>query len=270
MISSSRQSECFDPWAAAENPREPRFGLPPDSALNPNDDRQWLMLIDPKALTRSSISHLLAEGAPTKRRSEDLAVWSVASLEECLSMKADSAGGLALILLNLGTACAGESRARLEIGRLRDTFPGLPIVLMSDCEHPRHILAALHAGVRGYIPTALAPVQIIQAIRLVRAGGTFIPSSVLAEFGEWRGNGGAPAARNGDEPVATLDEFTPRQSQVFRLLRQGKSNKVIAYELGMQESTVKVHVRQIMRKLKATNRTHAAFIAAGMAETGVG
>jgi DNA-binding NarL/FixJ family response regulator len=57
------------------------------------------------------------------------------------------------------------------------------------------------------------------------------------------------------------DGFTPRQLEVLRLLRQGKPNKIIAYELDVEESTVKVHVRHIMRKLKATNRTHAVVLA---------
>ena len=55
---------------------------------------------------------------------------------------------------------------------------------------------------------------------------------------------------------------------VLKLLEQGKSNKVIAYELGVEESTVKVHVRHIMKKLNATNRTHAAFLVHRGAGTG--
>lgn len=53
--------------------------------------------------------------------------------------------------------------------------------------------------------------------------------------------------------------FTPRQIAVLHRLRQGKANKIIAYELAMSESTVKVHVRNIMKKMSATNRTEAAY-----------
>jgi len=55
-------------------------------------------------------------------------------------------------------------------------------------------------------------------------------------------------------------EFSPRQLQVLELLQQGKQNKIIAYELGMCESTVKVHIRHIMRKLNARNRTQVVLL----------
>ena len=58
-----------------------------------------------------------------------------------------------------------------------------------------------------------------------------------------------------------LDIFTTRQAAVVEAVRQGKANKIIAYELNMRESTVKVHVRNIMKKLKAGNRTEVAYIA---------
>jgi DNA-binding NarL/FixJ family response regulator len=69
-----------------------------------------------------------------------------------------------------------------------------------------------------------------------------------------------------DARIRILQDLTPRQKEVLQLLRKGKSNKIIAYELNMQESTVKVHVRQIMKKLKAINRTHAVFLASQIME----
>ena len=65
------------------------------------------------------------------------------------------------------------------------------------------------------------------------------------------------AARDEAAPPAGL--LTPRQATVLSLLQQGKANKIIAYELGMSESTVKVHIRNIMRKIGATNRTQAIY-----------
>jgi DNA-binding NarL/FixJ family response regulator len=95
---------------------------------------------------------------------------------------------------------------------------------------------------------------LVGAIQLVEAGGTFIPASALT------------AAVQGKVTVEPLPEaeattyLTPRQAEVLALLRQGKPNKVIAYELSMCEGTVKVHVRNIMRRFKATNRTQLAFM----------
>jgi len=69
-----------------------------------------------------------------------------------------------------------------------------------------------------------------------------------------------------DEGVQNL--FTPRQAAVVEALRQGKPNKIIAYELDMRESTVKVHIRHIMKKLNATNRTQVAFMLTKMKSQG--
>ena len=102
----------------------------------------------------------------------------------------------------------------------------------------------------------------VEAVRLVRAGGTFVPASSLAA-----------ARRSGDAPTAprgTSGIFTARQAAVVDALRRGKANKVIAYELKMRESTVKVHVRNIMKKLNARNRTEVAFMTNELIKTGDG
>jgi DNA-binding NarL/FixJ family response regulator len=94
-------------------------------------------------------------------------------------------------------------------------------------------------------------------VRLVRAGGAFVPASSFM------------AASKSAEAFATDTPgrnrmFTERQTAVIEALRRGKANKVIAYELKMRESTVKVHVRNIMKKLRARNRTEVAFIASNV------
>ncbi len=108
----------------------------------------------------------------------------------------------------------------------------------------------MQCGARGYIPTATTSVAIaVEVVRLVRAGGTFVPPTSLQMMQH------SPLG-----PELTLEEpLTPRQLAVLEHLAQGKPNKVIAYELGMSESTVKVHVRTILKKVQATNRTEAAF-----------
>ena len=105
-------------------------------------------------------------------------------------------------------------------------------------------------GIRGFLATDVSLDIAIETMKFVRAGGVFVPADSLL------------AARS-NPSSASIEQclFTARQIAVLKLLRQGKSNKIIAYELTMCESTVKVHVRSIMKKLKAKNRTHAAFIA---------
>ena len=105
----------------------------------------------------------------------------------------------------------------------------------------------------------------IQSLRLVMSGGTSIPHSALVEIAEKTAELLKKECKNDASfDPAIFGSFTPRQLEVLQLLRKGESNKLIAYELGMQECTVKTHVREIMTKLKATNRTHAVFLLSQM------
>lgn len=131
-----------------------------------------------------------------------------------------------------------------------------PIILLSDSGGPKAILEALEWGARGYIPTQDTTLKLVlEIIRLVRAGGTFVPASSLAlRFTDRRGSAGASA----ESREAVGERFTPRQLAVLHHLKQGKANKTIARELAMSESTVKIHLRNIMKKMNASNRTEVA------------
>src|SRR5690606_25215554 len=107
-------------------------------------------------------------------------------------------------------------------------------------------------GVHGFIPSSVDIDVCIEAIGLAIAGGQFVPaSSVLA----MRGLLGSTCS---PRKVSSNSSFTARQAAVAEGLRRGKANKAIARELDLCESTVKVHIRNIMKKLGATNRTEVA------------
>jgi len=127
----------------------------------------------------------------------------------------------------------------------------VPVAMVSDHEDRGEVMAAFRAGVRGFVPSTLEPELALQALTFVLGGGTFFPPQVLDRPSRDVSQG----ARQG----GAVHTLTPRQLDVLALLREGKSNKLIARELAMCESTVKVHVRQIMRKLGAANRTQAAL-----------
>ena len=118
--------------------------------------------------------------------------------------------------------------------------------------------ASSKAGVIGLtLPAAreLAQVGIrvcAEVIDLTLAGGIFVPASSVLAVRQI-----LEAKTEIERPLAGL--FTLRQAEVVDALRRGKANKIIAYELNLRESTVKVHIRNIMKKLKATNRTEVAF-----------
>ena len=155
-----------------------------------------------------------------------------------------------------------------EVAALRRVFKDVPLVVMSDAEEgdsAETIRETLRNGARGYIPTRTTGIDVaVEAIRLVRVGGTFAPFDQLLLS--------RPSDAAAAPPLEAPPDYdlTARQLAVLSHLRQGKANKIIAYELGMSESTVKVHVRNIMRKMGVTNRTQAAFRAQAPSELGAG
>jgi DNA-binding NarL/FixJ family response regulator len=116
------------------------------------------------------------------------------------------------------------------------------------------MFGAIECGARGYIPASIGIDMLFHATNLTSAGGIFLPTSAVRSLQTYIKGKGAPVS-----PAVTPDLLTTRQAAVAEAIRQGKANKTIAYDLNMCENTVKVHVRNIMKKLKATNRTEAAF-----------
>lgn len=121
---------------------------------------------------------------------------------------------------------------------------GRPVALLSGDIPQATVEQAMRAGAAGFVPKSLAARSLLQAIRLMAAGEKFVPYSFLHQT-EARAN----------------SQFSQRELSVLRGICDGKPNKVIAAELGLQEVTVKVHVKSICTKLEARNRTHAAMIA---------
>ena len=155
----------------------------------------------------------------------------------------------AAILVNIGEQQLTVPAVAEEIRSLC-TATSLPIILLADSDDIAQIISALECGVKGYIPTSVSLDVCVEAISLSIAGGIFVPANSLLAMR-------SILARQSERPAAAF--FTDRQLAVAEALRRGKANKIIAYELNMQESTVKVHVRNIMKKVKASNRTEVAY-----------
>jgi DNA-binding NarL/FixJ family response regulator len=149
-----------------------------------------------------------------------------------------------------------------DLHRLICSAPQLPVVILSDDEDLQQIRAAIDAGARGYIPTSFKLAVAVEALRLVRAGGVFVPATSVMAAPQCHD---AVSPRLGEQSQAP--GFTPRQAAVVEAIAHGKANKLIARELDMCESTVKVHVRRIMKKLGAKNRTEVALMANGLASS---
>jgi len=123
-----------------------------------------------------------------------------------------------------------------------------PVIVLSSLDCHDFMVEAFDCGARGFIPTnSTTPVQVIEIIRFVNAGGTYVPPSSLSlkQFNRSSAN----------PPAVMIHQFTERELAILERLRQGKANKVIAHELSISESTIKIHIGNMMRKLNARNRT---------------
>ncbi|GGC67798.1 LuxR C-terminal-related transcriptional regulator [Chelatococcus reniformis] len=157
------------------------------------------------------------------------------------------------LLLFWANQLSSTSELEQQLAELKALALEIPFAVMSDQENPEAIVELMAGGARAFLPTSLSLDVIVKALHLVRAGGTFIPATCLAAMSN-------DGARSVPAPADLAGLFSPRQLAVARAMRKGMPNKIIAYELAMCESTVKVHVRNIMKKLKAKNRTEVAFL----------
>jgi len=208
-------------------------------------------LIDSKPLTRRSIEDLLAKAF------HEYAMVAVSTCEELLEIDERRTGKLNLVVVYIRDEGLTNTWVQSALELLRVRFPEASTVVLADKDDVDEVNRALTHGVRGYIPTSVEWEVAVAALRLISAGGTFVPADALR----------STAAKPDDQPEGERQrrpdglDLTPRELSVIDLLREGKPNKLIAARLDMQENTVKVHVRNILKKLNATNRTHAAFVA---------
>lgn len=134
---------------------------------------------------------------------------------------------------------------------LKSAGNGAKLVVVSAVENPRNIRNVLERGANGYISKRSESKILLNALKLVLDGGTYIPPVLLL-------HNNAMPERN------SVKNLTNRQSQVLGLVAQGLSNKQIAYEMGVSEATVKLHINALLRSVGANNRTQAVITAQKM------
>ena len=220
-------------------PRSPRFELSDD--IHRQDKSESLIYIDDRALTRDSVANQLAIWLP------EFSVVPIGSSDEIGVLTFDGrACSILYYTHSLRVECIEVLRS---LSVMQKMTAELRINLLSDLDRRENIIAALRHGVSGYLLTSLSLKIASEVIRLVHVGGTFIPVGSLLDT-----RGISPPERILASPTPELPGFTRRQIEVLGRLREGKQNKAIAFELNMAESTVKVHLQHLMRKLQANNR----------------
>ena len=203
-----------------------------------------VLLVDDHVLFRQGLIHLL-DGLDS-----NLTFVEADGVSDDLDRK----GPIDLVLLDMhmhgpeGTDAVAATRTKL---------PSATIVVISGDEDPTLIKRCIELGASGFIPKSSTQSVLITALRLVLAGGVYLPIPVLRASSNSR-----------EAPVAAAKErlelagLSPRQLEVLRMAIRGKSNKVIARELDVSEGTVKTHLSQAFRALQVANRTEAVYRAA--------
>lgn len=210
-----------------------------DGSAMLTDQAKRVLIADDHPLYRAALQTILPRACSGAQVAE------AACQDEVMNQVAsDSDFDLIVLDLNLPGA-TGLSCLRY----VHDAAPLTPIIVVSGNDDPATMSEARLAGAAGYVPKSAPGDVLVQAIRLVMAGGTYLPAAAALRHSMSLGS--TPA-----DPIG--EPLTSRQLRVLRLLTQGLSNKQIARDLEISEITVKAHVSAIFRKLGVSNRTQAA------------
>jgi DNA-binding NarL/FixJ family response regulator len=128
---------------------------------------------------------------------------------------------------------------------IRTEFPEARIIMLTTFEGDIEIQRSLEAGARGYLLKSMPPNELVEVIRQVNAGKKRIPAELAAQLAEHMGD----------------EALTEREIEVLQHIARGNRNRDIAKQLFISEETVKVHIKHIMEKLRASDRTQAVAIA---------
>jgi DNA-binding NarL/FixJ family response regulator len=211
-----------------------------------SDEQTTILIIDRRALYRECLASSLIG-----RRANWVAVTAASVADWRNTAPTQDPAVILLCIGNNGTIDVQEQLTLLSEAEHRP-----PVALLSEAEDLETLVGTFGQAVRGYIPSNATLDVVIQALDLIKLGGVFVSASCLSSFRHMLTGRGILSAG-----ARTL---TAREHAVLAALRQGRSNKTIAYDLDLSESTVKVHVRNIMKKLKAHNRTEVAFLTRSM------
>lgn len=202
-----------------------------------------LLIVDDHGLVREGLKAIVAQ---SDLQAQCLEAWDEASIWQQLTQHAD----VDLVLLDI--QLPGLSGMEL-LQRIVRERPQLPIIMLSADHDSATVSQALQMGASGFMPKSSLNQVLISAIRLVAAGGVYIPPEALLKSAPKAPS--APATK----PAVSLEALglTNRQIDVLRLLLKGMSNKLISRQIDLAEATVKIHIRGILRALNVTTRTEA-------------
>ena len=202
-----------------------------------------VLIADDHPLFRDALRQVVAQALP------QCTILEAKNLVDAKSA-VDSDLEIALILLDLNMPGVNGLSGLID---LRQQSPTTPIVVVSASEEASTIERAMACGAAGFIPKSLPKDVMVAAIGEIMAGNVFRPQMDMDIK--------APEPGIISDAINRAATLTRKQRSVLSLIAKGKSNKIIAYEMQVTDTTVKAHVTAIFRKLKVSSRTQAAILA---------
>jgi DNA-binding NarL/FixJ family response regulator len=210
------------------------------------------LVVDDHALIREAMRSVL------KELCGDAMVLEAASASQAADL-IERHPDLALVLLDLKL----PDRDGIEmLAEVREHYPAISVVMLSAFNDRDNVVRALDNGALGFIPKTDSREVLLGALRLILAGGTYIPPEILARRTAVATAADTPPPQKRPSPAEL--GLTERQVEVLALMMQGKSNKLICRALDLAEPTVKNHVSAILKALEVTNRTEAVLAVAAL------
>jgi two-component system nitrate/nitrite response regulator NarL len=204
-----------------------------------------ILLVDDHALFRSGIRSLL------QRQPDFSVVGEAADGVEGIKRVQQLQPDVVLLDLNMSGMSGIES-----LQLMQQSSPKTAIIMLTVSEDAEDLTAALQAGACGYLIKNIDADYLIRAIRRAAAGETVVAEAMTGKLVAQ-----LQAGTQRGEPSSELDKLTPREKDIIACLARGESNKMIARTLDLAESTVKIHVQNVLKKLKLTSRVQAAVYA---------
>lgn len=208
-----------------------------------------ILIADDHPLFREAISSVIASGF------EGSEIIETDDLDSALDITREN-DDLDLILLDLNMPGMHGLNGLIT---LRNEAPTIPVVIVSAEEDKQVVLQAITYGACGFITKSSPRAQMTEAIQQILNGNVYLPSDIIRTGKE----SNTRRSRNEDNPISPelLNSLTRRQLLVLERMSKGESNKQIAYNLNIAETTVKAHVSAILRKLGVHNRVQAILSA---------
>lgn len=224
------------------------------ASTEPPSGSPVLVIVEPLTLARSCIISIVAR---------ELTGYEIAGMPTTDDLSCVSERNIRLVVLSVGHKSLADPTVENDLMLVVDICGDVPIALLSARDDEAIALAALHRGVRGFFPVSISVDVAIAGLRLVLAGGIYMPLPIIGRNGISGPKQLHPSeSLSGSLTPATAknaEGLTPREQQVLAALALGLPNKLIGARLNLSENTVKMHIQHIMRKCSARNRTEVVL-----------